>query len=355
MNQERFDELTRTLATGKLSRRQVLKALGAGALLSGPLSALAAAPASAKKKKHSKKPRSGLLGLLNLQTYPHTLGHVQALELHPHSDIASIEGWLTIHRPVMSNSNIGDWTITQLNISNAVTTIIKTGEKPGELTKGQGTIEFGWMVFPADPPMGFGDRDPHLYLGVRGSDGVIHQVTDKNPNGFHAVSNPAFTPNANLSELVNKWPVRFAIQYIHDQPAFPHDGWWIWFGSSYIGYIDASWFNTGPNATAQYPLTAANSVAWYGEVGTNNLNPYGLPCTQMGNGTFGSDDGPAQIVNLSYTDTSGNWKFPQIPDALCAGPADLTQLCEHPEAWDGKKLTTSTYDNGFSYGGPGSC
>jgi hypothetical protein len=47
MNQERFDDITRHLATSQLSRRQVLKALGAGALLSGPLSTLSANPVSA--------------------------------------------------------------------------------------------------------------------------------------------------------------------------------------------------------------------------------------------------------------------------------------------------------------------
>jgi hypothetical protein len=40
MNQERFDELTRALATGRLSRRQVLKTFAAGVLLAGPLASL---------------------------------------------------------------------------------------------------------------------------------------------------------------------------------------------------------------------------------------------------------------------------------------------------------------------------
>jgi hypothetical protein len=40
MNQERFDDLTRALATGRLSRRQVLKSIAAGVLLAGPLGSL---------------------------------------------------------------------------------------------------------------------------------------------------------------------------------------------------------------------------------------------------------------------------------------------------------------------------
>lgn len=40
MNEERFDDLTRALATNRLSRRQVLKSFAAGVLLAGPLGTL---------------------------------------------------------------------------------------------------------------------------------------------------------------------------------------------------------------------------------------------------------------------------------------------------------------------------
>ena len=40
MNQKRFDELAKGLATNSLSRRQVLKSFAAGVLLAGPLGAL---------------------------------------------------------------------------------------------------------------------------------------------------------------------------------------------------------------------------------------------------------------------------------------------------------------------------
>jgi hypothetical protein len=48
MNQERFDDLTRALATGRLSRRQVLKSVAAGVLMAGPLGALWNSPATAQ-------------------------------------------------------------------------------------------------------------------------------------------------------------------------------------------------------------------------------------------------------------------------------------------------------------------
>jgi hypothetical protein len=47
-SEERFDQLTLAVAANQLSRGQVLKALGAALLLSGPLSALWSAPASAQ-------------------------------------------------------------------------------------------------------------------------------------------------------------------------------------------------------------------------------------------------------------------------------------------------------------------
>jgi hypothetical protein len=49
MNQERFDDLAAGLANNSLSRRQVLKSLATGLLLSGPLGALWAKPASAAR------------------------------------------------------------------------------------------------------------------------------------------------------------------------------------------------------------------------------------------------------------------------------------------------------------------
>ena len=49
MNQERFDELAKGLATNQLSRRQVIKSFVAGVLLAGPLGAIWAKPASAAR------------------------------------------------------------------------------------------------------------------------------------------------------------------------------------------------------------------------------------------------------------------------------------------------------------------
>src|SRR5829696_6676317 len=50
MNQERFDELARGLATNRLSRRQVIKGFVVGALLAGPLGAISEEHASASPK-----------------------------------------------------------------------------------------------------------------------------------------------------------------------------------------------------------------------------------------------------------------------------------------------------------------
>jgi hypothetical protein len=50
LNQERFDELARGLATNRLSRRQVIKSFVVGVLLAGPLGAISEKPASASPK-----------------------------------------------------------------------------------------------------------------------------------------------------------------------------------------------------------------------------------------------------------------------------------------------------------------
>jgi hypothetical protein len=51
MNQDRFDDIARAVAANRLSRLQALRAIAAGVVLAGPLGALLANPASAKKKK----------------------------------------------------------------------------------------------------------------------------------------------------------------------------------------------------------------------------------------------------------------------------------------------------------------
>ena len=111
--------------------------------------------------------------------------------------------------------------------------------------------------------------------------------------------------------------------------------WWIWYKDQWIGYIPNShWNNT---------FTQVKSVQWLAEVASLHTSP----CTAMGNGTFGHEDGSAVITHMFFTDGDGG----PYPDASA-------HLVPHPytNLYDAGHFSPSTDSfNSFTYGGPGTC
>lgn len=347
MNQERFDEITRALGTKKFSRRQALKALGAGALLSGSLGALAA-PASAKRKHKPKKKKPYAPLQTKYTTSP--VAHVQASQVSDTYSFTSMEGWLTIHKPVFDPDPptlpFGFWygtkhhSVGQLALYNQDAT---NSHPPA-------AIEFGWIVVPSTFwLLGFPNyHDTYLLLGVRGPDGHFKLITEDNQYGFHInpywQQYPSFYgPGDNISDLVAETckvcgPAQFSIEYIHDNPAFPANGWWLWFANQYIGYIDPNWFTNNGQVPA---FTGAQKASWYGEVGSTDTDNDQTPCVPMGNGTYGTAITSARIERMAVNYQPAN---PYI------------DLKEHPQYWDGviRSSSDSSYKTLY-YGGPGKC
>ena len=185
-------------------------------------------------------------------------------------------------------------------------------------------LEVGWIVAPDKNKNGYGDENPHLFVYTRDVDNQIsNQCLVKKIGplwscGFQPFSGANYAPGDEVPSDGS-----FATIYIlRYQSAL-----WIQYGSNWIGSIPDSWW--------WGPFTEVGSAQWYGEV----LAAENRPCTQMGNGTFGSQSGSATIASMKLSKGNGG----PYPDA---------------DAWP-----TSTddrlYDSGnptgtsFTYGGPG--
>ncbi|GIF44916.1 neprosin family prolyl endopeptidase [Actinoplanes xinjiangensis] len=175
------------------------------------------------------------------------------------------------------------------------------------------TVEVGWTV---DRVVN-GDADPHLF---------VFSWVDGKPRCYNGCGFVQYSANVRPGDtLPMDTTKRFGIEF-HDQ------AWWIAYDSEWIGYFPAKEW------TVDFSKTTLVQV--FGEVASATAKP----CTDMGNGQFGTkaDGAPARIGSIS----------------LISGPAVDTYVRSEPEyaepadePYKVDKLSART----FRYGGPGFC
>ena len=179
-------------------------------------------------------------------------------------------------------------------------------ELVGQSADGQNMIEIGWTV---DPGLNH-DRRPHLF--------VFHWV-DGNPTcyngcGYVQVSQTRYP---GMPVTVTGTPNRYAIRF---------DGkrWWVGYQGEWIGYF--------PGSVWSGNFTSIAMTQWFGEVAASSPQP----CTQMGNGNFGSASAAAAIAAEKLG-----------PGAAAAQPGEITD----PSLY----AIGSFSGTGYRFGGPGAC
>lgn len=180
-------------------------------------------------------------------------------------------------------------------------------EMAGESSDGRQIVEVGWTV---DRGVNAGDINPHLF--------VYHWVNGAGScyNGCGWVQVSA-TRYPGMPVTVTSTPQQYAMEYYQGN-------WWVWYQSEWIGYFPSSLWN---NTYIQVGLTQ-----WFGEVAASST----APCTDMGNGSFGTSSSSAVISNIYFI--NGPFATPSFG-----------------------ATNTSYYNTGtasgatFHYGGPGAC
>ena len=201
--------------------------------------------------------------------------------------------------------------------------LAEVGVFDGTLSTWTQSVEVGWIVAPAV----FHDTQPHLFVSTWYDNGKEQcYVSRSAPCDFHAVSSAHYYPGDAVA--ITNTPQQYLIEHLQGN-------WWIWYKDQWIGYIPNShWNNT---------FTQVKSVQWPAEVASLHTSP----CTAMGNGTFGHEDGSAVITHMFFTDGDGG----PYPDASA-------HLVPHPytNLYDAGHFSPSTDSfNSFTYGGPGTC
>jgi hypothetical protein len=205
---------------------------------------------------------------------------------------------LTIHKPELAEEDYH--TLAELAVQSITDDIAQT-------------VEVGWTV---DRVVN-GDADPHLFV----FSWVDNKARCYNGCGFVQYSENV-RPGDTLPLDTTK---RFGIEF-HDS------AWWIAYDSEWIGYFPAKEW------TVDFSKTTLVQV--FGEVASATAKP----CTDMGNGVFGSksDVATARIGSIS----------------LISGPTVDTYVRSEPEyenpadePYQVTKLSART----FRYGGPGFC
>lgn len=135
-------------------------------------------------------------------------------------------------------------------------------ELAAESSDARQIVEVGWTV---DRGVN-GDSNPHLFVyhWVNGS------PTCYNGCGwvqYSAIRYPGMTVS------VTSTPQEYAIEYYAGN-------WWVWYQTEWIGYFPGSLWSG---------FTQVGLVQWFGEVAANSS----APCTDMGNGLFGTSTGAA--------------------------------------------------------------
>lgn len=194
---------------------------------------------------------------------------------------------------------------------------VKTGDSHSlaelavESADGRQIIEIGWTVDPTQPTR---DQLPRLF--------IYHWVngvgTCYNGCGFTASGSTGITPGMALT--ASSTPVQFAIEYYQGN-------WWYGYNGSWFGYLPEStiWGGT---------FTSAGLVQIFGEVASTTARP----CTDMGNGTIGSNAAATAVTGVGYYGASA---------AVNLGRGTV----DDPTLYDSQVTSTSS----FRYGGPGAC
>jgi Neprosin len=171
---------------------------------------------------------------------------------------------------------------------------------------GNQIVEVGWTVSPGLN----GDTQPHLF--------VFHWV-DRTPTcyngcGFVQVSS-TITPGD---------PVAAGSTGIY-RITFARNKWWVYYNKAKIGYFPASLWS------GRYKQ--AGLIQAFGEVSAGSTSP----CTDMGNGKFGSAPESATISKFALTGSA-------------ASPS-LGVSWTNASLYDAGNITTTS----FRFGGPGAC
>lgn len=136
-----------------------------------------------------------------------------------------------------------------------------------ESADGKQIVEVGWTV---DRTMGY--TSPHLFV----YHWVNGQTSCYNGCGFVQVSGSVYPGQAVTVGATGSYSIRYS-----------GGQWQIWYNNIEVGYFPASlWGGT---------YTKLGLVQVFGEVSASSAKP----CTQMGNGIFGSHAGSAQISSFS--------------------------------------------------------
>jgi hypothetical protein len=168
----------------------------------------------------------------------------------------------------------------------------------------QSIVEVGWIVMAGDP-------QPQLFV-YHWIDG---QGTCYDACGWVQVSTSR-VPGMTVS--VSKTRQEFGIEYTQGS-------WWISYQNEMIGYFPGTlWNNT---------YTHMDEAQWFGEVSAAANHP--RPCTQMGDGIFGTKPRRAAEFSDILMDNS---------------PPVLNNYQPEPSMYKG-----ALNGNSYSFGGPGGC
>ena len=139
-------------------------------------------------------------------------------------------------------------------------------EMAGQSPDGSNIIEIGWTV---DPSLNHDDL-PHLF--------VFHWInstpTCYNACGYVQVSQTRFP---GMPVTLTKTPQQYAFK-------FDGTNWWVGYQGEWIGYF--------PGSLWSGQFTQLGFTQWFGEVAASSEQP----CSQMGNGAFGSGNGAAIVT-----------------------------------------------------------
>ncbi len=182
------------------------------------------------------------------------------------------------------------------------------GEIAIESADDQQIVEIGWNV---DASVN-GDLEPHLF--------AFHWI-----NGVGTCYNGCDFVQMSATRMPGMRVVPGEVDEYGI--AYANGNWNLYYQGELIGYFPGTeWGGT---------FTSAGLVQWFGEVSAGSMTP----CTQMGNGAFGTASGAATMTGLYIIDAQG-----------AQTPAQIEQIAvTSPTAY----VDGAVSSDGFAFGGPG--